>query len=229
MSHNVAARQLVLARLGTPAPLRPGERYRYRSPRREAVYRRFDRYIEESLIARRPNALASFIAARELERERDSDAFQYGRELLLDNLEIYVEFPESDPEPTADPLPPTRSRELPRWSRRRPAKTPKQLRAIVLEKLGRPHPRLPGESYLIRSGVALDEVRELIDSLEYAPLSRAVLEDAIARIAPRERDWEAFCFGRAELLSLLPVELELPASDARGRERDVGRTSEACA
>jgi hypothetical protein len=219
MSSIHAARQLVLARLGTPAPLRAGERYRYRSPRLEAVYRRFDRYIEEALITRRPSALVDFIVALEAERERDYEAFHYGRELLLDNLEIHVEFPQADPDPTvaAEPLPPTRSCELPRWSRRRPAKTPRQLRAIVLERLGRPHPRLPGESRLIRSTVAIAEVRELIDSLEHTPLSRAVIEDAIAQIASlRERDWQAFCFGRAELLSLLPIECEVPIAPAAG-------------
>lgn len=211
------ARQLVLARLGAPCPLLPGESHCYRSANRARIYERFDAYIDEALFRDRPEqALEDFLGFLEGERERDYEAFHFGRDLLLNNLETYVELPESDPEPSVAPVDPSDDvgrRKLPRWSRRKPARAkPHQLRARVLGRLGRPTGRLPGEGYMLMGNPALDRIQEHFDGIEYMPITERMVDEGIALLASmRERDWQAFCVGRERLLGLLPCEVELPA------------------
>jgi hypothetical protein len=224
-----ASRQLVLTRLGAPRPLLPGARYRHDSPRCWRVDDRYGRYFEESA-ADPTQELERFIAFLEGEREHDYQAFHYGRELLLEDLPVHVEYPREDPEPGFGPTEPTPAspRKLPRWSRRKAAKPTKQeqaaalsarLRARVLERLGRPRGSLPGEATVLTSSPAVDEISAQIDELAHRTLSEAAVDEAIDRIAAlRERDWQAFCHGRDELLSLLPIELEPSADPDHGMD-----------
>ncbi|MFO7562203.1 MAG: hypothetical protein R6X02_06140 [Enhygromyxa sp.] len=222
-----ASRQLVLARLGAPLALLSGARYRHSSARCPQIYERYGQYVDDSLMGEDPKqALDHFIAFLEREREHDYDAFHYGRELLLGDLSIEVECPSDDPEPGEGPEPepesrlasPPPRRKLPSWSRRKPAKRKSAaplryapLRARVFERLGRPQGRLPGEATMLTSSPALLETFAYFDELEYRAISEQVVDEAIERLAAlRERDWQAFYYGRNELLSRLPVELELP-------------------
>jgi hypothetical protein len=220
-----ASRQLVLARLGAPLPLLSGARYRYDSAQIRQIYERYGQYIDDALMGGGDpeEALDHFIAFLEGQREHDYVAFHYGRELLLDHLSVPIECPCDDPEPDeapsesnlASPPPP---RELPRWSRRKPKRREAaplaqvRLRARVLDRLGRPYGRLPGEGIMLTRSPALGEMIAYFDDLQYRTTGEGVVDEAIERVAAlRERDWQAFYYGRDELLSLLPVELELPS------------------
>ncbi|WP_146158473.1 hypothetical protein [Enhygromyxa salina] len=215
-------RQLVLARLGAPAAQISGESYRHRSRELDRIYDRFGEYVDESVIEGRPEqALESFITYLEAEREHDYEAFHYGRELLLDDLCVYVERPTSDPDPEPVAVPSTtETRALPRWSRRTSARgargargkfKPALLRARVLEQLGHPHGRIPGEGWILDGTAALDEITEYFDQFDYTPFTAAHLDEALERlIAMRERDFQAFYYGRGELLGLLPIKVDVP-------------------
>ena len=215
MSSIHAARHLVLARLGAPKPLLPGERIVHRSPQLERIYRRYEQYIDEGVIAGRlAEAIESFVRFLEAERERDFDAFDYGRELLLANLEVHVEHPPAPSEhgPGSRPAPVARrSRKRLRLFRHSsPASKHAAMRQRVLDALGCPEPRLPGECYLLDGGPALHEAMSLCDRLEEQPLTPRVLDEVISCIARlRRRDWQAFCLGRSTLLELLPCAVEL--------------------
>lgn len=227
MTDTHSSRQLVLARLGTPAAQLPGESYRHSAPTRERIYARYGEYIDMALLEDRPEqALEEFLVFLEAERERDYEAFHYGRELLVADLYDHIEYPSSDPDPqpVAPPLIAVARQKLPRWSRRKPARDrpgcvkPQQLRARVLERLGWPHGFVPGECTLLTDSSALDEVRIYFDQFDYLPITESLVDDAIERlVAMREREWQAFCYGRNELLSLLPITVDLPtpASEAR--------------
>lgn len=231
MSAIHASRQFVLDRIGTPAAQLPGESYRHNAQVRERIYDRYDQYIDEALLQRRPEqALESFLVFLEAERDRDYEAFHYGRELLLGDLSIHVQYPRTDPEPQPKPNPSGESqpqvaatsvalRKLPRWSRRKPARPRgkpcrfgiEHLRARVLQRLGWPHGSIPGECALLTGSDALTEITEFFDQFDSAPITEALVDEAIERLTVlRERDWDAFCYGRTELLGLLPVTVDVP-------------------
>lgn len=221
-----ASRQLVLARLGSPLPELPGETYQHRTPERGRIYARYGQFVDQAFMNDQPEqALESFVAFLEAERETNYEAFYFGRELLLADLPVDIEYPSDDPDPAAFAPASTTAerRELPGWSRRKPARRKpasrkiEQLRARVLERLGRPHGQLPGECVLLTSSPALDQVEEYFEPFEYAPINERQIDRAIERLAAlREYDWQAFYHGRERLLSLLPVKLELPKPPAPG-------------
>jgi hypothetical protein len=63
---------------------------------------------------------------------------------------------------------------------------------------------------MLTSTPELMEMISYFDDLEHR-LDVRVIDEAIERLeVMRGRDWEAFYYGRNELLSLLRVELELP-------------------
>lgn len=214
-------RHLVLARLGSPTPLLPGERYATDSPTLERTYDRYCDFLDECY-GDEPGmsqaAVDRFVTELEAVRARDVAAFYYGRDLLLGELPVFVELPASDPEPSPVPTPDESAKpapQQPRWSRKPRVDAPR-LRQRVLDCLGRPSGVLPGESYVLGSSPELDRMRELIDRLEYGELSQRTVDEAIHILLDlRERDWEAFCFGRAELLSMLPIQLELSGLASR--------------
>ena len=195
-----ALRDHVLARLGSPVPTLPGEHLR--APSSDWAYDRWEDFCDETDGEVDLEAVEAFTADLEAVRESDPAAFEAGRTMLLGSLPVFVELTDD-----AETDPPSAIRATPARGRLGANQKIARMRARVLERLGRPQGSLPGEGYSLRDSPALMQVRSLCEALEYQ-LDERNLDRVIEQLAAlRLRDPQAFCFGRIELLRLLPVEV----------------------
>lgn len=208
-------RDHVFARLGSPEPLLPGERYRTGNHSTDWAHRRWEAYldaVEDHGFATDLALVEEFVAELEAKRARDFRAFHHGRSLLLSELPVLVDAPHLAADLDAPPTDPHVAHVAVGGLGH--AKIMRRRRA-VLTRLGRPPGWLPGENYVFDDCPHYLDVLARIEALEFDRSDRS-LDAAIEWVAGlRARDPQAFWLGRKELLGLLPITVEIPREPAR--------------